>query len=88
MVNRGHYIPTTFYLDPALLKRITLLALATGKHKSEIVREVVHAGLERYPALGSKSAKTLLELAKLSEELGVKGPSDLSTNHDHYLYDE
>ena len=68
MVHRGRYIPTTFYLNRALLKRITLLSLATGKAKSEIVREVVQAGLERYPALGSKSAQTLLDLATLSEQ--------------------
>ncbi len=30
----------------------------------------------------------LLELAELGERLGIKGPKDLSENHDYYLYVE
>jgi len=36
----------------------------------------------------STTTKTLFELAEFAEKLGVKGPKDLSTNHDKYLWDE
>ncbi len=88
MSTRGQYIPTTFYLEPILVRRLALLAIATGKPKTEIVREILTDGVEKFETKGSKSAKSLLDLAALGEKLGVHGPGDLSTNLDHYLYDE
>lgn len=85
---RGQYIPTTFYLDPVLVRRLALLAVATGKPKTEIVRQILTTGVETFEAKGSKSAKSLLDLAALGEKLHVHGPRDLSTNLNHYLYDD
>jgi hypothetical protein len=55
-------------------------------HSDELVREIrneVSTGTNRPKGTAGDA---LLRLAKLGEELGIKGPADLSSRIDDYLY--
>jgi hypothetical protein len=45
---RGQLFPTTVYLDEDIRRQVARLAVATGKPKAVIVREVLAAGLKTY----------------------------------------
>ncbi len=75
-------IRTQVYLTEDLYTRIQLEAKRGQKKAAEVVRELLQKGLirQKKQTLGN----ALLELSKI----GAKGPRDLSTNHDRYLYGE
>jgi len=75
------------FLTPELAQQIALTAACEHKPQAQVVREVLHAGLVvRQPA--RNGGDVLLALARLGEELGIKGPPDLSRNIDKYLYED
>ncbi len=75
------------YLTEELEQQIHLTAASEQKPEAQVIREVLHAGfLQKIPA--RTAGEALLGLARLGEELGIKGPSDLSRNIDTYLYEE
>ncbi len=61
--------------------------LATGdKSQSDIANELIELGREAKERRRGNAGKTLLRFA---EENPIHGlPSDLSTNHDKYLYED
>lgn len=68
-------------------QRINLVAKFKNKVESELIREVIDAGLKIvYPKFNS--AKGLLMLAKMAEKLPSKSnaPSDVSENLDYYAW--
>ncbi len=68
-------------------QRIDLAAKAKRQLESELIREALDAGLNViYPK--SSSAKALIELAKLAEQLPSEPgePTDVSENHDYYAW--
>lgn len=68
-------------------QRISVAAKAKRKVESELIREVIDAGLNVvYPRFNS--AKNLLRLSKLAEQLPDQPgkPKDLSINHDYYAW--
>ena len=76
---------THVYLTDKQKAMIELLAKRHLTPEAEVIRELIEAGLQAQtqdvaPATG------LLELVQLGERLGVRGPGDLSTRHDDYLY--
>ncbi len=75
-------IRTQVYLPEELYTRIQLEAKREKKKAAALLRELLQRGLvqKKKQSLGN----ALLELAKI----GAKGPRDLSTNHDKYLYEE
>lgn len=75
-------IRTQVYLTEDIYTRIQLAAKREQKKAAAIVRELLQKGLvkKKKQTLG----EALLELSKI----GAKGPRDLSTNHDTYLYEE
>lgn len=75
------------YLTKELDRQIALTAVSERKPEAAVIREVLHAGfLQKKPA--RTAGEALLGLARLGEELGIKGPPDLSRNIDTYLYEE
>lgn len=68
-------------------KRINIIARAKSKAESVVIREALEEGLEViHPK--SSSAQALLNLAKLAEQIPIKGkvPSDAVENMDYYTW--
>lgn len=68
-------------------QRIDLAAKAKNKIESELIREAIDVGLKViYPK--SSSAKGLLMLAKMAEQLPSRSgaPRDISQNLDYYAW--
>jgi hypothetical protein len=81
-------IRTHVYLTEEQAQTIKLRSRQEQKPEAQVIRELVDRGLTVH-ALGAKRKSTgeaLLELADLGKKLGLTGPTDLSTNHDDYLY--
>lgn len=69
-------------------QRIGIATKAKHKVESELIREAIDVGLNViYPK--SSSAKALVELAKLAEQLPSEqhAPKDISENHDYYIWE-
>ncbi len=73
-------IRTQVYLPEDLGMEIKLKAKRDKKSKAEIIRAALERGLVERKA--SNLGDELLKIASL----GGRGPKDLSTNHDDYLY--
>lgn len=81
-------IRTHVYLTEEQAQTIKRRAQQEQKPKAEVIRELLDSGLVAHSTTGRRKStgETLLELATLGEKLGLKGPADLSTNLDDYLY--
>lgn len=77
---------TQIYLPKSLYQRIGLLANQANKPTAAVVRELLVKGLEHHQE--QTIGQALGRLVTLGAQLKVTGPTDLSTNLDHYLYDE
>ena len=78
-------IRTQVYLTEDQARDIKLRAKREQKHEAEVIRELVDVGLKSAPPTGKESTgASLLRLAAI----GGKGPADLSTRIDDYLYGE
>ncbi|MBI3283194.1 ribbon-helix-helix protein, CopG family [Candidatus Curtissbacteria bacterium] len=78
-------IRTQIYLPKDLYRNIDLIARREKKAKAKIIREALEKSLSQKQG---NAGDTLLRIAKLAEKLNAKGPKDLSTNIDKYLYDQ
>lgn len=80
-------IRTQVYLPKQLYQTIDLVAKRGKKPKAQIIRDILVDGVEK--ELRKRNAgQALLELAELGRKLKLKGPKDLSTNIDKYLYED
>jgi hypothetical protein len=80
-------IRTQVYLTEEQVQAIKLRSRHERKPEAEVIREVVQNGLA--VSQGAKKQTTgeaLLELVALGKKYNISGPTDLSTNHDDYLY--
>ena len=75
-----------FLLPLPLDERIKLVARRDHKSEAEVIRELLETGLETKHK--QSVGQALRGLAKLGQELGITGPTDLSRNIDKYLYEE
>ncbi len=84
MVYISHMHRTQIYLPKSLYQSIDLIAKREKKSKAEIIRSMLEATVEK--KLGQETLGDALE--RFSKH-AIKGlPTDLSINHDKYLYDE
>jgi hypothetical protein len=80
-------IRTQIYLTEEQSKDIKARAAREKRREADIIRELLDRG--RYISQGKRQESTgeaLLRIAAMGKELGLSGPTDLSTNHDDYLY--
>ena len=78
-------IRTQVYLTEDQARDIKLKAKREKKHEAEVIRELVSQGLKTAsPSHQESTGASLLRLAAI----GGKGPTDLSTRTDDYLYGE
>jgi len=75
-------------IDEKIVEQIEGLARLTGKPERKIATEVVELGLRNYKKSRPSAARVLLYIADYAKKIKAKGPKDLSTKHDKYLYDE
>lgn len=88
MNGKQKMVPTTVYLNPATKRRLKRAAAARRCKEADIIRDAIEAGLQLLQDQQKNSIAGLLELARFAEKTGTKGPRDLSTNLDKYLWDE
>ncbi len=77
---------THIYLPEEMNREIAYLARLKGKSKAEITRNILEAGLKIVEPKKSSSARALIDIANLAKKLHIKGPRDLSENHDYYAW--
>lgn len=78
-------IRTQVYLPKELYQTIDYVARTEKKPKAQVIREVLDEGVKKKRG---NAGSALLEMARLAKKLNLKGPKDLSTNHDKYLYED
>ena len=76
------------YLPEDLSIELKLLAKREQKPTAQIIRTVLHAGLNQKNKKKKNAGDFLLNLAKMGEKSNMKTPDDLSTNLIDYLYGE
>lgn len=76
-----HMIRTQVYLPKPLYDNISSVAKKEQKAAAQIIRELLEEGVTK-KSRGANAGKALLNLSKL----GMRGPKDLSTNLDQYMY--
>ncbi len=69
-------------------KQINTLARQTGKPEKVVMREVFETGLKSYTLTPTKSVQAALDLIEWAEKNEIRGPKDLSTNHNKYAWEE
>jgi metal-responsive CopG/Arc/MetJ family transcriptional regulator len=81
---------THVYLPEELNQKIDYAARLRRTSKANVMREALTHGLRSVamPKKKSKPNNGLLELAEIAKKLDSRGPKDLSTNLDKYLWDE
>ena len=80
-------IRTHVYLTEEQAQTIKLCSKQEQKPEAEVIREFLNRGMQDAPLpVGKSAGDVLLELAALRKKYGATGPTDLSTNHDDYLY--
>lgn len=77
---------TYVYLPDELNTEIEFTAKTQRKSKADVIRTALKQGLKVIRPQRSNSAKVLLEIAKEAKKFNIKGPRDLSINHDHYTW--
>ena len=78
-------IRTQVYLTENQARDIKLRARRENKHEAEVIRELLNEGMKKSASKALESTgESLLRLATI----GGKGPADLSSHVDDYLYGE
>lgn len=79
-------LKTYLYIPDQLEKQIKQSARAQKKSKAEVMRTALKEGLNVLEKQKTGGAEILLKLAEIAKKHKVKGPKDLSKNHDYYLW--
>lgn len=77
-------LKTYLYIPDHLEEQIKRTAKIERKSKAEVMRQALEKGLEKQAP--NSGAEVLLKIAELAKKYNVKGPRDLSINHDYYLW--
>lgn len=81
-------IRTQVYLPKALYQEVSLLARREKKARAQVIREMLEEGLTSKKPEGT-IGQALGKLIEIGEKYTLKNaPTDLSVNHDKYLYEE
>lgn len=79
-------LKTYLYLPEHLDEKISQTAQNQNKSKAEVIRQALTEGLGVIEKQKVGGAEALLKIAELARKYKVKGPRDLSVNHDYYLW--
>lgn len=78
-------IRTQIYLPKELYQEVDWVAKKEKKPKAQVIREAIEKDVGKKRG---NAGDTLLKLAAMAKKYKWKGPKDLSTNHDKYLYED
>ena len=78
---------TNLYITADQNQEIGRLAMISKMPKAKVLRQIIDVGLKNSSLNASGSAKSLLKLAQMAEELPGSGPKDLSENLDKYAWE-
>lgn len=78
-------LKTYLYIPDYLDKKIKQVVDIQKDSKAEVMRQALQKGLEIL-APKEGGAEALLKIAEIGRKYKVKGPKDLSINHDYYLW--
>ncbi len=79
-------IRTFVYFPEELNREIEHLAKDTKKSKATVIREALEEGVTSIKSQKTGGIEALLKIAELGEKINAKGPKDLSSNMDKYLW--
>jgi predicted DNA-binding protein len=79
-------IRTQIYLPNTLAQRIAIEAVKTNTTKAHVVRELLEAGFRQRS--GETAQEALRSLVNIGRRFNARGPADLSSNIDTYLYEQ
>lgn len=79
-------LKTYLYVPQELNKEISFLAGVQKTSKAELMRNALREGLNAIKRKKGNSAKMLLKIAEIGRKHNAKGPKDLSTKMDKYLW--
>lgn len=77
---------TQLYLPEDLYLRLFQEARRQRRAMAALAREFLQTGVEREQKKEKRGAAVLLEMAAEGQRLGLRGPKDLVSNLDRYLY--
>src|SRR3954471_22593842 len=80
--NESTMIRTQVYITEEQARDIKLQAKREKKREAEVIRELISEGLKRADVRRESTGESLLRLASI----GGRGPADLSSRIDDYLY--
>lgn len=79
-------LKTYLYIPDHLQEKISRVAKSQNKSKAEVIRQALEKGITAVQHQGNASAQALIKIAQIGEKYKPKGPKDLSTNLDQYLW--
>lgn len=79
-------LKTYLYIPEQLEEKLKLTAKTQRKSKAEVMRQALQEGISVIEKQQAGGAEVLLKIAELAKKHHVKGPRDLSINHDYYLW--
>ncbi len=79
-------LKTYLYIPEHINNKINQTAAAQKKPKAEIIRRALEEGFEAMERQKNGGTDVLLALSEYAKKYKVKGPKDLSVNHDYYLW--
>lgn len=88
MVYIRHMIRTQVYLPKDLYQEIKIVATKEKKASAQVIRDMLEEGVDKKRKGRKTAGQALLELAEMAKKNNWRGPKDLSTNIDKYLYED
>lgn len=82
-----HMIRTQVYLPKTLYQEVSIVARIEKKARAQVIRDMLEEGISN-KKLKETIGQALNKLIKVGKKLNLRGPKDLSTNHDKYLYED
>ena len=82
---------TQIYLPEDQVRLVKRIAFRQNISVSEAIRRLIKKGMNKGKKVESKRnncGKWLIELAREAKHMNFKGPQDLASNLDRYLYDK
>src|SRR4051812_11556536 len=80
-------VRTQVYLTEEQARDIKIRAQRERRREADVIRDMLERG--RLTSTGKRretAGEAMLRLVETGKRLGLSGPTDLSTNHDDYLY--
>ncbi len=79
-------LKTYLYIPEHLEEKIKITAKHQNKSKAEVIRQAIENGITTVAQQGTASVQALHKIAEIGKKYNPKGPQDLSSSLDKYLW--